>query len=162
MKPKLENIICIYKITNPNGLIYIGQSLNYKARIRCYRFSDGSTTKINRSFEEYAYEDHKFEIIERCEISKLDERERFWQDFYKSLIHGLNTNIKIIKKPRIGRNPNIGNRVIQLDKKENIIREWISLSDACNELKINKPNAYECINGFRRSAGGFVWKYKTD
>lgn len=53
----------------------------------------------------------------------------------------------------------IRKKVIQLDKKNNIIKYWDSITDAVNILKICGPNVSECLKGKRKSAGGFIWKY---
>lgn len=80
--------ICgIYKITNPNGRIYIGQSVNIKWRFSNYRRIDksvSSSIKLYRSLKKYGSENHIFEIIEECSIEELNNRERYWQDFYNA------------------------------------------------------------------------------
>ena len=75
----------IYKITSPSGKIYIGQSVNIDNRF--YRYSIVSVnikgqTRLYRSFLKYGVINHEFESIEECEESLLNERERYWQDFY--------------------------------------------------------------------------------
>lgn len=49
-------------------------------------------------------------------------------------------------------------KIIQLDLQNNIIKEWNSISDAHRELNINIGNIGLCINGLRKTAGGFKWK----
>ena len=88
------NKICgIYKITNPSGKVYIGQSRNIKKRVRYYINKHSSTKrqiKIYASLKQYGWETHTFEIIEECSIEDLNCRERHWQDFYDVLNGGLN------------------------------------------------------------------------
>lgn len=74
----------IYKITSPSNRIYIGQSSNVKERFNAYKQLQKSKflTKLYRSFLKYGIENHKFEIIEECLPELLNERERFWQDYY--------------------------------------------------------------------------------
>lgn len=48
--------------------------------------------------------------------------------------------------------------VVQYDLSGNIIKEWPSISDAEETLSIKSIS--EVLNGKRRSAGGFIWKYK--
>lgn len=88
--------IGIYKVTSPSGKIYIGQSINCEFRfIRYKRKSQVKTQiKLKRSFEKYGVENHIFEIIEVCNESSLNERERYWQEFYDVLgINGLNCKL---------------------------------------------------------------------
>lgn len=94
-------IICgIYKIISPNGKIYIGQSENvyrrwvlYKGKYILNNNSKKSYPKILwRSLQKYGSQKHTFEIVEICDIDKLNEREIFWIDFYKTYNtrHGMN------------------------------------------------------------------------
>jgi group I intron endonuclease len=84
--------IGIYKITNPENKIYIGQSNNIKRRWNYYiNFRFISQAKLHESFKKYGYLNHTFEIIEECSIELLNERERYWQDYYNVLNNGLNS-----------------------------------------------------------------------
>jgi group I intron endonuclease len=86
-------MIGIYKITNPKGRIYIGQSIDIQKRFRTYISLNSKTKrqiKLYRSLLKYGQHEHSFEIIEECNIELLNERERYWQDFHKVLENGLN------------------------------------------------------------------------
>src|SRR5690606_15593507 len=74
----------IYKITNPKGRVYVGQSINIKNRWNYYRlyFKYSNQPKLINSFLKYGIESHIFEVIEECLVSQLNERERYWQDHY--------------------------------------------------------------------------------
>ena len=79
-------MIGIYKITNPKGKIYIGQSINIKRRFKDYKNSlKKSQHKIYNSFKKFGYDNHTFEIIEKCLESELNDRERYYQDLYSSI-----------------------------------------------------------------------------
>lgn len=89
-------MIGIYKITNPKNKIYIGQSINIKKRFLSYLYKNcRNQTKLYNSFNKYKVENHKFEIIEECNINSLNERERYYQDFYNSLHNGLNCRLTL-------------------------------------------------------------------
>lgn len=77
-----KRAIGIYKITSPSNRVYVGQSVDIKSRWRSHKLSKG---KIGNSFSKYGFENHIFEIIEECNIESLNERERYWQDFYDVL-----------------------------------------------------------------------------
>ena len=85
----------IYKITNPKGKIYIGQSINYQARIKNYKRIDcKSQKKLYNSLKKYGFELHKFEIILNCKESDLNNLERHYQDLYSSTSkNGLNIRL---------------------------------------------------------------------
>lgn len=82
----------IYKITNPKGKIYIGQSINIEKRIESYKKLSGGKNqrKLYNSLLKYSPKNHFFEIIELCDRKLLNKRERYWQDFYDTLKTGLN------------------------------------------------------------------------
>lgn len=88
-------MIGIYKIKSPNNKIYIGQSVNINKRFSSYYKLQNvnNQRKLYNSFLKYGVENHLFEIIEECNISLLNERERYWQDFYNVLENGLNCRL---------------------------------------------------------------------
>lgn len=94
----------IYKITSPSGKVYIGQSVNITIRLRTYK-SSGCIyqVRLKKSFEKYGFENHKIEIIEKCSIEMLNNRERHWQDYYEVLgDNGLNCILtRSNDKPRV-------------------------------------------------------------
>jgi hypothetical protein len=79
-------MIGIYKITNSNNEIYIGQSTNielrkiYYSKVKCTR-----QPKIYNSLKKYGWEQHVFEIIEKCTLEQLNEREIYWGLYYNVL-----------------------------------------------------------------------------
>lgn len=75
----------IYKITSPSNRIYIGQSVDIDKRFYNYSLKHCKfQTKLLHSFNKYNVENHIFEIIEECDESQLNNRERYWQDYYES------------------------------------------------------------------------------
>lgn len=83
----MDKICGIYKITSPSGKVYIGQSSNIKRRFYCYFVINNCDFQIRlkRSLIKYKPENHIFEIIEECDINLLNERERYWQEYYDVL-----------------------------------------------------------------------------
>lgn len=76
-------MVGIYKITSPSGRIYVGQSVDIKKRWNHY-FSlncKGQTILYN-SLLKYGIKNHIFEIIEECDIESLNDKERYYQEFY--------------------------------------------------------------------------------
>lgn len=76
----------IYKIESPSGKVYIGQSMNIPFRLKKYYNIESckAQTKIYRSLKKYGVRSHKFTTLELCDIEQLNERERYYQDLYKS------------------------------------------------------------------------------
>ncbi len=87
-------MIGIYKITNPQGKVYIGQSVNIPSRFEQHKKSISSeinkTSKLYKSFIEFGVDFHTFEIQEICLKKSLNQRERFWQMHFDSVGSGLN------------------------------------------------------------------------
>lgn len=82
-------MIGIYKITSPSGKIYIGQSVNIKNRWKNHK-TKCHKGKLKNSFIKYGTKNHVFEIIELCDVSELNDKERYYQDLYDSVNNGLN------------------------------------------------------------------------
>lgn len=71
----------IYKIENIiNGKCYIGQSENLPIRIKTHinniKKIKENNKELNIDAEKYGVENFKIEVIEYCDISKLDEKEK--------------------------------------------------------------------------------------
>lgn len=89
-------MIGIYKIVSPTNRVYIGQSIHIEKRFLSYiklHKKNKTQVKLYNSFIKYGIKNHIFEIIEECSIELLNERERYYQDFYNVLENGLNCNL---------------------------------------------------------------------
>lgn len=76
-------MIGIYKITNPKGKIYIGQSIDIEMRFYRYkRLNVSGQHKILSSLKKYGVDNHKFEVLLECESCQLNELERYFQDVF--------------------------------------------------------------------------------
>lgn len=91
----IKPIIGIYKITNPTGKIYIGQSINIEVRLKSYKKKlPKNQPRLFNSFKKYGFENHIFEIIEVCELHDLNRFERYYQDLFNaSNKNGLNCRL---------------------------------------------------------------------
>lgn len=87
----------IYKITNKiNGNAYIGLSVDIENRWKSHktRYKDATNKEYDKvlyqAFRKYGIENFDFEIIEECDISELQEREKYWIAYYDTYFHGYN------------------------------------------------------------------------
>lgn len=89
----MEKICGIYKITNPKGKIYIGESIScLKRKERYAGLHCKEQPKIYRSILKYGWDAHKFEIIQVCGEKELNQLEKYYVDLYQTFNskHGLN------------------------------------------------------------------------
>jgi group I intron endonuclease len=80
--------IGIYKIINPKGKIYVGQSINIEKRFKEYKNIHSTIKqqiKIYNSLKKYGPENHIFETIEECILEQLNEKEIYWGLYYNVL-----------------------------------------------------------------------------
>jgi hypothetical protein len=56
-------------------------------------------------------------------------------------------------------NKNRGRQVAQYDLNMNLLNIYECMSDAARKLNIHKNNIRGVICNFRKTAGGFIWKY---
>lgn len=90
-----KEIVCgIYKITNLcNGMTYVGQSVDiadrWRQHIKRGLGADPPTkNKLYPAMLEDGVENFSFEVIEKCPKESLNEREKFWQDYFHSQDYG--------------------------------------------------------------------------
>lgn len=75
----------IYKIINPKGCIYIGQSMDLIKRIKSYKNPRKDQPKIYASIKKYGFENHKIEVIKFCEIKHLNDFEIYYIKKFNSM-----------------------------------------------------------------------------
>lgn len=91
----VEKVCGIYKITSMlNQQSYIGQSVDIKERFRQH-IKNGlsyatATNKLYQEMYKQGPENFTFEILEKIPREKLNDRETYWIDFYKTKEIGLN------------------------------------------------------------------------
>lgn len=84
----------IYKITSPSNKIYIGQAVDIDRRKNEHqKLSKKGLVKLYNSLKKYGFDNHIFEIVELCAENSLNDRERYWQDFYDVTNSGLNCRL---------------------------------------------------------------------
>lgn len=84
----------IYKITNiENGMCYVGQAVDlasrWKQHIKRGLGAEPQTrNKLYPAMMSIGVENFSFEVIEKCKKEELNEREDYYQDFYKAKEYG--------------------------------------------------------------------------
>lgn len=90
-----EKNVGIYKITNQdNGKVYIGQSTDLKIRISDHIKSgigiDSKNLPLYNDMRGGDLTNFTFEIVEFCSREELNEKEKFWINYYSSNVYGYN------------------------------------------------------------------------
>lgn len=86
----------IYKITNTiEHKAYIGQAVDIAARFKQHiKRGLGAETplknKLYPALAEFGVENFTFEIVEECDRKDLNEKEKFWIDYYNTKSYGYN------------------------------------------------------------------------
>jgi group I intron endonuclease len=82
-------MIGIYKIINPNGKVYIGQSIRLQYRKNQYKnLNIPQQPRIYNSIKKYGWENHIHDVIEECSVEQLNERETYWKQYYLDQMGG--------------------------------------------------------------------------
>ena len=163
----MEIISGIYKVTNLiNNKIYIGQSINIYKRWEAHKYvslnknSQEYNIYFHNALRKYGINNFLFEIIEQCNKDELDEKEKYWIEYYDSCNRDIGYNES---KGGYGYN---GERyhIEQYDLDGNFIKEWDSVYEAAKSLNTSITNIRCCIlyPDEQKSAAGFQWKRKGD
>ena len=84
----------IYKLTAPDGLIYIGQTWNFKTRMNSYKlgYTQGQK-KLHVSMSNHGFEKFSVGVIDESYSQRdLNKKEIEWISHYNSLEKGLNSS----------------------------------------------------------------------
>lgn len=66
-----------------------------------------------------------------------------------------------LQRKRLGINNKNSRKVLQYDPYGNFIREWNCIRDVERTLHICNQSISHCCKGKRKTAGGYIWRYKT-
>jgi group I intron endonuclease len=169
-----NNMIGIYKIVNPKGKIYIGQSTNIKNRFNQYKMIDKSCIgpKLLNSLVKYGYENHIINVIEECSLEELDYKEfthkqRILEEVgWKEVLflqlkdkqggkRSQQTKDKI-RMSSIGKN---SKKIFQFDLKGNFIKEWSSIVEA---ERVYGKGIKENLCKKTLTSHNSIWSYTRD
>ena len=94
-----DKISGIYKITNiKDGKIYIGQSTDIKTRWSNHikaalKIDSIAHSRVHDAMGEEGIWNFTFELLEQCPKEKLNEREKYYIEFYQSNTYGYNKTV---------------------------------------------------------------------
>lgn len=145
----------IYMRTSPSGGKYIGQTKfkeNDRWKDHCHdAFSPKAksyNTVLSHAIRKYGKDSFKLTILEDNILDeKLDEREKYWIDYYKTYYkdnkHGYNMTRGGRGVYSLGEN---GIPVLQYDLNGNFIKKWPSAQIAAAHFPTHENSLYAVIN----------------
>lgn len=128
----------IYKITNNiNDKIYIGKTLlsieeRFKEHCRDYKREKKEKRPLYNAMNKYGIEHFSIEQIEECPPDVVNEREKYWIEYYGSFKYGYNATLGGDGTPYLDYD-----LIINLWKQEKSIQEIAKLVD-CHEDSVRK------------------------
>lgn len=156
----MTSLHCIYKIINPKGFVYIGQTKNFKKRIKCYEnIKCFKQHLIFNSINKYGWESHSCKIIAN-NLSKedADKEEIKYIAYFKSKNKSLN-----IRDGGSAFGAGVFVKICQFSLDGVLLNTYDKIKDAA--LK-NNCCQYAIWNSLRQNnySSGFLWatyeKYK--
>lgn len=151
-------MIGIYKITKiENGKSYIGKSNDIERRFKEHQ-TKGKISRIpvDEAIAKYGINAFTYEIIEKCSLNQLNEREQYWIKYYDTYHNGYNETIG----GEIG-NMQHGETHTQakLTEEDVIkIRNAYNNHERCKEVYKDFQDKIE-FNGFHKVWKGETWKH---
>ena len=156
----------IYKITNlKNNMVYIGQSRDiynrWKSHKRCDKL-EKFNSQLYADFQTMGLNYFKFEIIERCNESELDEKERYWINFYDSMNTGYN-----LQSGGSGNKQGFVNMqcipIYEYDLCGNFVTKYESIAQASRSKGLKSYgdiNRCALLKDSQHKSGGSMWRYE--
>lgn len=143
----------IYRILNTQTKdCYIGSTRSFSRRKteHLYRLRRNKSTSIvlQKAWNKYGEQSFVFEVLEEFDLGNLIEREQFYID-------SLNPKYNV----RIAAELNI-KPIIQFTTDGVKIREWASMSEASETLKIGLSSLSSCCHNKTKTAKGYIFKFK--
>jgi hypothetical protein len=168
-------MITIYKITNPKGKIYIGQTKDYRKRLNLYRILHCKTQqKLYNSLKKYGFNNHIFEVVEEVDNKIADEREQYWikhfKCYWKDENKGLNLNRggnrpkftkeskEKLSKAILGSKNYRAKKLYQYNIDGSFIKEWQCMRDITRELGYTTTWLSKATKN-NKIAYGYKWSY---
>lgn len=157
----------IYKIENIiTHKIYIGQT-SFTLEKRWHQHIKESKEALDglrqsfplfhRMIIKYGEDNFIPSIIEECEDFLLDEREKYWIEYFDSYNNGYNGTFG-------GRTSSINHPsdVTEFSLNGEFIKHYNSVNEAEKEKRVSAANIRHCCNQDYNSSGGSIWQWGND
>lgn len=168
-----------------------GRDFDYRWGIHLSQLKSGThgNRYLVSDVEEYGIKNFEFEILQECKPEYCESFEQYWRNMLRTnerefgydiaYVAGSTLGVKYtpegrqnVSKSKQGENQwswglygelnPLSRGVLQFTKSGEFVREWGCIKTIQNELRIDSSGICLCCRGKSKSAGGFVWKYKTE
>jgi hypothetical protein len=150
MEDKKYLVSNLGRFKNSTGIIMDNYKVNENGYIRVYIYN--KTYALHRLIALSFIENHENkEQVNHIDGNKLNNsvENLEWVTNKENQIHKFNC----------GLGNNLKKQIVQYDLEMNKLNEFESITKAANELNIGKTNIIGVLKNYRKTAGGFIWKY---
>lgn len=157
MREQISKGVCgIYAIHHlSQNKYYIGQSVDIKRRWQ-EECGNKDNLLIGQMIWKYGEQDFDFIVLEQCSKPELNERERYWSQYYNSMVPngynefepGTSYTMEYDGKP-----------VSCYDAYGNYVNTYACSRVAEDMLDINASNIRRACSMLHRTAGGYYWRF---
>lgn len=159
----------IYVFTNKiNGKKYVGQSIDiakryYQHSVNSFNCnSAGYNSYFYKAIRKYGFLNFSFEILEECDKTKLNEREKYWIDLLKSNIQDFGYNLT---EGGSG-GPDKSKTIYQYDLNKNLLNTFKNAYEAERILGpgFHQSNIQSCAahRNNTKTVNGYIFTYEGD
>lgn len=158
----------IYKIENTvNGKVYVGQSKDPERRWKKHKWMVNTRDERERrkplytEMRSYGVDSFSFSLLEKCNDSKMNDREVFWIERLNSQDESCGYNIY---GGGCGNGVYVSRAVDQYDLRGNYIATYHNQCEAAKAVGVHNTKIGCACNGTKRtkSCGGYMWRYHGD
>ncbi len=119
---------------------------------------------FNKAYKKNGWTDGKISWLAAREVANKAGIYKQNEQYYQNRIqrYGSTTGQMNTPEARSRKSHKMKKPVLQYTKENIFIKEWMGALDVKNTLGINAGDVCTCCKGKLKSAGGFIWKYKSE
>lgn len=107
-------------------------------------------------------EEHKKKISDANKGKTSWMKGKHWDDEHKEMLRISSTGKRHTEESKRKISESKQKSVVQYDKNNEKISEYVSAVEAENKTGIGRSHISQCCNGKRKSAGGYIWRFKNE
>ena len=168
-----EKICGIYRIENlVNHKSYVGQAIDIYERWSEHKCALNGGYHNNqhllRSWRKYGIDSFEFTILEKCNRDVLNEREKYWVEYYDTYYNGYNQTKGgdgcLGKEWSDEERSRVSRSILQIDLNGNVIAHWFGITKAAEMLNLDHRQIWNCASKkyHTKTCGGYIWVYEDE